>query len=176
MKRVIDGVTYNTDTSTHVATARWNGYRQTDWRNEMPIEFEGDLYLSRGGAFFVVITEPENEETRPVFEPMSREQAEKWVMEGDVELFDESVFTAPPEATGEGETEATIYIRLPRPLKERIETAAQGEGVSLNAWVMRCVERCAAPDRKGGEDTASAAGTFDREAYAAALVAHLRAE
>ena len=44
-----------------------------------------------------------------------------------------------------GEPEATIYIRLPRPLKERIEAAAKGEGVSLNAWVMRCVERCTAP-------------------------------
>ena len=145
MKRVIDGVTYNTDTSTLLATARWEGYRPSDWRNEIEVEFEGDLYLTRGGAFFVVITEPDNDQARPVFDKMTREQAEKWVMEGDVELFDESIFQAPPEATEEGEPEATIYFRLPRALKDRIEAKAKGEDVSVNAWLMRCVERCMTP-------------------------------
>jgi predicted HicB family RNase H-like nuclease len=38
---------------------------------------------------------------------------------------------------------ATIYGRVPRSLKDRLEAKAKGEGVSLNTWVMRCVERCA---------------------------------
>jgi predicted HicB family RNase H-like nuclease len=73
---------------------------------------------------------------------MTRSEVDKWLTEGQVELFDESVFQAPPEAQAESEPEATIYIRLPRALKDRIDAAAKAEDTSVNAWVMRCVERC----------------------------------
>jgi predicted HicB family RNase H-like nuclease len=45
-------------------------------------------------------------------------------------------------AGGEGEPEATIYLRVPRTLKDWIEAKAKEAKVSLNSWVIRCVERC----------------------------------
>jgi predicted HicB family RNase H-like nuclease len=55
------------------------------------------------------------------------------------------VSTAPPEpaASGVDETEGTarITLRLPESLKTRVESAAAGEGVSVNTWLARAVSR-----------------------------------
>ena len=40
--------------------------------------------------------------------------------------------------------EHDFYIRIPAPLKDRLETLARKDGVSLNAWTIRCLERCTA--------------------------------
>jgi len=49
MKRLIDGVTYNTDTATLLARSDYEG----DWNNnKYPVE--GELFQTRGGAFFIV--------------------------------------------------------------------------------------------------------------------------
>ncbi len=46
---------------------------------------------------------------------------------------------------------ARINLRLPDHLKARVETAAAGEGLSINAWLVRAVsagvDRAAAPRR-----------------------------
>jgi hypothetical protein len=60
---------------------------------------------------------------------------------------------APPGAAGEGDDGAMsrINLRMPDHLKARIEDAAAGEGLSVNAWIVRAavaaVER-ADPDRR----------------------------
>jgi hypothetical protein len=141
MKRIIDGVTYNTETSTKLAQAKWDDDG----------DVVGILYQTRGGAYFVHL-----ETTRRVyspkaddyvikvkdeFEPLSTEGAEKWIMEGDVEIF-HNPFQDPPEATAEAKPHETLYVRLPVPLKRRIEAAAAKENVSGNVWAMRCLERC----------------------------------
>jgi hypothetical protein len=49
MKRLIDGVSYNTDTATLLARSDYEG----DWNNNTcPVE--GELFQTRGGAFFIV--------------------------------------------------------------------------------------------------------------------------
>jgi predicted HicB family RNase H-like nuclease len=136
MKRIIDGKTYNTDTATLVARAWWN-----DWERGN-VEMQGDLYLTRGGAFFLVHTDPSNEDARAVFEPMDREHVDRWLATGEVEVFDSTLFQEPEEAAAEREPEATVYLRVPRALKDRIEAEARDDEISLNSWVMRCVERC----------------------------------
>ena len=45
MKRIVDGVTYNTDTATRLA--------QSIWKDDDRDEVTGILYQTRGGAFFV---------------------------------------------------------------------------------------------------------------------------
>ena len=53
-------------------------------------------------------------------------------------------FDAIPEAGDTSETD-TIYVRVPRVLKLAVEAQAKAEDVSINAYVMRCLERCIRP-------------------------------
>ena len=61
----------------------------------------------------------------------------------------------PAVATSDADegTLARINLRLPDHLKARVETAAAGEGLSINAWLVRAVsaglDRAAAPQRPG---------------------------
>jgi predicted HicB family RNase H-like nuclease len=156
MKRIVNGVTYNTDTSTLIA--RWEGQDHSDYQKE---DNEHLLYLTQGGAFFVhEITEKQEWDERErewvgrtshSFVPLSPEAAHKWIMEGDVEVINDKVFEAPPEATAEPEPGATIYVRVPAALKRQVEEAAKHEKVSGNVWAMRCVERCLAASGNDAE-------------------------
>jgi predicted HicB family RNase H-like nuclease len=142
MKRIIDGMTYNTDTSTRIAEAKWE---------DDGVSHDGVLYQTRGGAFFVDYetvkqvwnqrNEQHEERIEHTFEPMSQEEAHKWMLEGDVEIFN-NPFEDPPEAASEGEAGATLYLRVPASLKRRVDDAAKFESLSGNAWMMRCLERC----------------------------------
>lgn len=144
MKRIVNGVTYNTETSTAVARSEWTD--SSDGQEHVMV-----LYQTRGGAFFFDEQETKSvwneregrHETKMshVFTPVSPADAQKWMMEGDVEVFS-NPFDDPPEAAAEADTGATIYIRVPSSLKRRVDEAAKGEGLSGNVWSMRCVERC----------------------------------
>ena len=73
---------------------------------------------------------------------MSESAAHKWVLDGDVELVDDS-FVDVPEATAETvEASATIYLRAPASLKRRVDEAAAAAGLSVNAYMLRCGESC----------------------------------
>lgn len=62
-------------------------------------------------------------------------------MKGDIEVFS-NPFDDPPEASAEREDAATIYMRVPKALKTRLESAASDAKLSGNVWAMRCIERC----------------------------------
>jgi predicted HicB family RNase H-like nuclease len=51
----------------------------------------------------------------------------------------------PATATAEDGLTARITLRLPESLKRELEAAAAGEGVSLNAWLVRALSRSTAP-------------------------------
>ena len=143
MKRIVNGVTYNTDTSTKLA--------QTDCEDDDGKDGLDVLYVTQGGAFYLysrttekVWNESERaheENTSHAFIPMSPERAHAWLMEGDIEVF-HNPFDDPPEATAEAEAGATLYIRVPAVLKREVEEAAAAEKVSGNVWAMRCVAKC----------------------------------
>src|SRR6266849_3850033 len=90
MKRIVDGVTYNTDTSTALAESSWE---ENDHNGVRIAEHKDTLYQTRGGAFFVheeTTRETWNERRREHkttvlnnFVPMSPEEAHKWLMTGD---------------------------------------------------------------------------------------------
>jgi hypothetical protein len=44
-----------------------------------------------------------------------------------------------PAATDAGADLARITLRLPEPLKEQVEQAANAEGLSVNAWLIRAI-------------------------------------
>jgi predicted HicB family RNase H-like nuclease len=155
MKRIINGVTYNTDTSTLIAMAEVdhgaNPYASEPAKNERMW-----LYQTRGGAFFLhtcTETYRRNNEgkfravTRDEFEPLSTSEAQHWVTGSrsrQVEIMNEKVFGEPPEAEAEETLSATLYTRMPASLKQQIETAAAEDKLSANAWVIRCTESCLA--------------------------------
>jgi hypothetical protein len=144
VKRIIDGVTYNTDTSTVLAKSAY----ETLYNNE-PFECEGTLYQSRGGAFFVAETvdlghdEDGERITRNRAKALSAKDAETWIMTGDVEVF-HNPFSEPPEATAEESPGATIFVRAPVSLKHRVEAAAKKEGLSVNAFMLRIMDNALA--------------------------------
>ena len=147
MKRIIDGVTYNTDTSAQIG--RWN--QKAD--NYNPTTKEVILYKTRGGAFFLHEHEEwsfQDDETgewvtkhNDSFQPLTRQKAHDWMMEGDTEVLSDE-FELPPEATAKEEPEGTIYVRVPQSFKVQVDAAAKQADLSTNAWAMRCMESCLA--------------------------------
>lgn len=143
MKRIVNGVTYNTATATRLARSRL----ATDSEAETLVQ---TLYKTRGGAFFVVerrtVTEwdeaDRDMDTRKEFSvhPLTSEEALAWMMKGNVKTFRKNPFGDPPEAVADLEPAATIYVRVPATLKRDVDAAADKSKLSSNAWVMRCLE------------------------------------
>jgi hypothetical protein len=146
MKRIVNGVTYNTDTSSAVG--------RKEWTDEVDHEHTVVLYQTRGGAFFLHTLEEwaykdefgqwQGKKKNDCL-PLTREEAQEWFMKDDTEVLDDSVFDEPPEAEEESEPTVTIYLRVPPALKARIERVAKKNDQSMNEWAMRCLEKCAAP-------------------------------
>ncbi len=143
MKRIIDGVTYNTDTAMVVARSAWKeeasyGTPDTDHTDI--------LYRTRGNAFFLVerrefVKKDRNEEWIDVqehdFTPFTADEAREWtITSGQVEVVDCTIIGEPPEAEAHDLPSATIYFRLPSPLKARLESLASAKGISLNSLMM----------------------------------------
>lgn len=145
MKRIIDGVTYNTATSTLLARSDY----EVDYNHsERPCQ--GMLYQTRAGAYFVhqIIDVGWDDETSQIeyrhrFQTLSGTEAQTWIMTGDVEVL-HNPFEDPPEAEAEAEAGSTIYVRVPLSLKQRLENEAKQESISGNAWSIRCIETCLA--------------------------------
>jgi hypothetical protein len=144
MKRVIDGKTYNTDTATTVA--RWNYVDHDGY------DTEATLFQTKGGAFFAVhvweVTVSDaigcrETKLKTYVEVLSRDDVEKRKTTEDFEVLNEEALgELPPEAAEEEEKGATIFVRVPEALKAVAEAAARKADLSLNSWVMRCIENC----------------------------------
>jgi len=71
---------------------------------------------------------------------------------GDPELVYVRDEEPEPAGTGDEAPDARITLRLPEPLKKRVEDAASREGVSVNTWIVQAIARNAsAPRRSGGK-------------------------
>jgi hypothetical protein len=149
MKRVIDGVAYNTLTSVKIATKEWE---EADGNGRINNRTQQGIYQTRGGALF--LTEEKMWETWNADEqaydadsladitPLTRDEAKGWMLSGQHEVFDETIFGKAPEAVDEAEQAATVYLRIPKSLKDRMEAAAKVQNASVNAWLTRCAEGC----------------------------------
>lgn len=136
-KRIIDGKTYNTETATQVAG--WGGA-------DGPYERGNYLYQTRFGAFFAyTYLDGADEQDYETIEPLTPEQAREWLEKHqsfDPDLI-ERLFGQMPEA-GSGEIKYTL--RMPESLRDRLADRAKANDQSLNAWIVRCLEGCAATD------------------------------
>ncbi len=135
-KRIINGKTYNTETATKCA-----GYDHT--KDDYPITHGQHLYKSRFGAFFLYEYADDGPEgPEQDIAPISPDDARKWLEKHrrfDVDLI-EKLFGKMPEA-GSGESKFTL--RMPDSLRDRLADRAKANDQSLNAWIIRCLERCA---------------------------------
>jgi hypothetical protein len=131
MKRIIDGITYNTETATRVAMGGPSDPSDLAW---------WEMYQTRHGAFFKVITDHDGEDMR--IKPMDDNAAQAFLEKYANDVV-ETVFGPFPEA---GAAERRLTIRIPANLATRMEAAAQAKNLSLNSYAMRCFEQCAAGD------------------------------
>ena len=145
MKRIIDGKTYNTDSSTVVADGTWHDENQD-------LAIETKVYQNRAGIYFAVEQHKQvwrdrdgktQERTWSEWTALEDEEAATKFCE-DSALTIYLGFDAVPEAGDMSETE-TIYVRVPRFLKLAVEAQAKAEDVSINLFAMRCLERCIRP-------------------------------
>jgi len=129
-KRIINGRTYNTETATRL------------WLYEDPDgpPIEEILYKTRHGAYFIYYSN--HLVPTEGIKPLTPDEAQIWLENKcfRTEVI-ESEFGEMPEA---GEAEARITVRIPESLHKRITALAKERQQSVNAWIMRCVEQCAA--------------------------------
>jgi len=146
-KRIIDGKTYNTETATQIA-----GRDDDDY--DVPYQSGEYLYQTRFGAFFLFsYYEGHSEDDWEKIEPFTPEQAREWLEKNHSYRADliESLFGNMPEA-GSGESKFTL--RMPDSLRDRLAERAKANNQSLNAWIVRCLESCAAeviPSAENGD-------------------------
>jgi|SRR5271166_5384141 len=140
MKRIINGITYNTDTATRVTGEDDPAWTGTWW----------DLYQTRHGAFFRImgrwsgpsaVTVPYRGEPDEIT-PLTDQEAQA-IVEKYANHLVEKYFGRMPEY---GAAERRLTIRIPGNLAERMDDAAKSKGLSLNSYAMRCFEQCAAQD------------------------------
>lgn len=124
---------YDTDTATVVA-----GYNR-DALNSAYCALT-TLYATRGGEFFLhIINTGAEGPGLDEIKPLTHEEARQWLDEYGGEVLVPAAFDSV-----EKEAEATVFIRLPAALKTKLAAQAKAANMTLNAWAVRCLERCAA--------------------------------
>lgn len=132
-KRIIDGRTYNTETATRL----WS------YEPDEGPPIEDVLYKNRYGAYFLYyLDEHFSHIPKEVIKPLEPNEAQEWLEKycWKTEVL-EAEFGEMPEA---GDPEARITLRVPQTLRIHIAALAKDRQQSLNAWILRCVEQCAA--------------------------------
>jgi HicB family len=138
-KRIIDGKTYNTETATAV-------YNFSE--DHGPGTYGGHLFQTRFGAYFLfTFADGFYEDDHETIVPCTPDEARQWLEKHasyEPELI-ERLFGEMPEA-GAGEIKFTL--RLPESLRDRLAALAKANEQSLNAWIVKCLESCAAGQPK----------------------------
>jgi len=133
MRRIIDGTAYDTETAELIKQI---------WYDEEQAE-TNILYRTRLGAFFYwqryytpgYILKEE-------ITAITDDQAQKFLEQYGNELV-EWYFGEMPEG---GSAERRLTLRMPNNLANRLEEIAKVKATSLNRYINRCLERCAAED------------------------------
>jgi predicted DNA binding CopG/RHH family protein len=129
MKRIIAGVTYDTETATEVCGG--DAEHSSAW---------WQLYQTRHGAFFKVVCDHDGETLS--FVPLSDDEAQELV-ERHANHLVEQYFGLFPEY---GSAERRLTLRIPIGLARRVEAAAERRGQPVNRYIARCLERCVRDD------------------------------
>jgi len=129
MKRIIDGQTYNTETATQIFVGG-SDFSNAWW----------GIYQTRAGAFFKIVVNHDGEEVQE-FKPITDAEAQK-LLEKHANHLVEKYF----DVVEGGSAERRMTVRLPINLARRVEEAAASKNASVNAYVMRALERSVTED------------------------------
>lgn len=144
LKRIIGGKTYNTETATQLASWSANDPYSVGQQHDSG----SILYQTRFGAYFIVQYDDGGDPWDGSDEklvPLDPDQALRWAEEHCSTEKVEAIFGEMPEA---GEAEAKLTLRMPDVLRKRLVVLAESRNQSLNAWIVRCLESCAAGTEK----------------------------
>lgn len=132
-RRIIDGKTYNTETSINVCGPL-----------EDEVGFEETLFKTRFGAYFIFWAHPDGEQQG--IKPLDDASAEKWLAETHLLDVYEAEFGLPPEAGDD--SEARITLRIPESLRRKIQKLAQSRKQSINTVIQQALESVVREDRQ----------------------------
>jgi hypothetical protein len=168
VKKIIEGKAYNTETATLLVTVPLAGYkimstssdgtaRIYDPTTKLPKAGQSKLYHTVGGAYFLVREDFEGaraevESVGPtrrggrslaIMEagvyPLSRKEVAHWAEAHDLDTeVIERILGGVEEA---GTTTGTMLLRIPGSLKKAMQAAAAESQQSVNAWLLRLVEK-----------------------------------
>ena len=110
IKRIFDHQTYNTDTATEIAGT-----------------VDKALFQTRYDTYFIAAALRSGFDIRPV----TLEQAKSWL---------EEYFPWRELPSQDEPSEYRTTIRMPSYLKTRIDASAKRQALSVNAWLVRCLE------------------------------------
>ena len=100
------------------------------------------LAAALGPALRLRLLEAISDAARELSAGLTDARVEVTLQDGDPSLVlvqDEPADTAP--AAGDETLSARITLRLPEPLKGRVEAAAARDGVSVNTWLVQAIAR-----------------------------------
>lgn len=121
MRRVIGGTAYNTATATKVAVLL----------DDAAAGITNTIYITPKGHFFVHTDYRETETISAITEAEVRK------------LIDDGADVLVPIDAATRAKGTTLLLRLSAPLKAKMEEKAQAAGISVNAWALQCLQRCA---------------------------------
>ena len=142
LKRVINGISYNTETSMKVAGTTFNAYDADPYGLT-----RDELFKTRYGAYFILSHLGWDFEEPLKIIPMEPDEAKHWLEKNlptrpDILEFE---FGRQSEV---GEDESRFTLRMPLTLKMRLDLLAKARKQSMNAWIIRCIENCAVEQEK----------------------------
>lgn len=131
-KRIIDGKTYNTDTSACVFEVT---------RQQGSDDLYDGLYQTKHGACFIYWYD-EHRETGGI-KPLSDTDALKWLetYKAPAEVIERHFGKFPDAGAGE----SRVTLRLPGNLYQRVVASAEAANCSLNTYIMRLLEQSERP-------------------------------
>tara|TARA_R110002051_G_scaffold115971_4_gene189170 strand:- start:240 stop:644 length:405 start_codon:yes stop_codon:yes gene_type:complete len=116
IKRILNHQTYNTETATEIAGT-----------------VDKALFQTRYDTYFIAAALRRGFDIRPV----TLEQAKSWL---------EEYFPCRELLSQDEPSEYRTTIRMPSDLKSRIDASAKRQALSVNAWLVRCLETAVSLD------------------------------
>jgi hypothetical protein len=105
---------------------------------------EDALFKTRQGAYFLYKWQDDRPYER--IEPLTAVEAKSWMKAHARSELTNAEFGDIP---GVVDPEARITLRVPESLRKRAAATAEENGQSLNAWILRCMDRCVLEEERG---------------------------
>jgi hypothetical protein len=147
VKRIIDRITYNTDTATALCELPCATIYQSDF-----LYHKTNLYLTRNGHFFLsgwgnantLWAKAEGGNSWSGGEgirPCTPDEAREYLEEAGATAVIENLFPGSLEVGEEIDDEVRRSLRLPANLRDRVANAAEYRGISFNAYMVQALEK-----------------------------------